>query len=120
MSAPELTTTVVRSYDGKRFRPVGTEPAGIAAYRQQDTLLTGTMSPCGDLLGGSLAGFADSEGVLDFAYTMALKGGVVVAGLCRSTPAVDVDDQLHLIEHWTRLHPIQEEGVSWLVEVSAE
>ncbi|MQY35018.1 hypothetical protein SRB17_29900 [Streptomyces sp. RB17] len=106
-------------YDGRRFRPVGTdehEAARQAVYHQRDDLLWGEFSG-GDARRGTLTGTVAEDGGLDFVYGVVLTDGRVVAGSCRSVPEVLDDGRIRLTETWQRYGKHAASGVSYLEEL---
>lgn len=75
-------------YDGRSFRNTGYpagEDAPVGHYRQDGDLLWADFDG-GEVRRGSLNGRVEPDGNLEFAYTMVLANGEVVAGRCWSTP----------------------------------
>lgn len=107
------------NYDGRKFRPVGTDPAEerrVAVYRQDGDLIWGEFTG-GKARRGSLAGCCAADGTLDFAYCMVLESGEVISGHCRSTPRVLSDGRIRLDEVWERYGQHASNGVSYLEEI---
>jgi hypothetical protein len=109
---------MVISYNGRRFRAAdgnADEPT-IATYFQDGDLLWGESSG-GDVRRGSLTGLCAADGTVDFAYTMVLRDGEVVAGRCFSTPEILDDGRIRLREKWERYGANGASGVSYLEEL---
>lgn len=107
------------NYDGRRFRPVGhgaDAEAPVATYRQSGDLLWAEFAG-GDIRRGSLTGLCAADGTLEFAYTMVLASGEVIAGRCTSSPELLADGRIRLHEKWERYGPHAARGVSELDEV---
>lgn len=106
-------------YDGRRFRAVGYGPDGPSAlYRQSGDLLWAEFSG-GHARRGSLTGLVAPDGTLEFAYTMVLATGEVIAGRCVSTPEIMADGRIRLHEKWERYGEHAASGESELEEVPA-
>ncbi|WP_431676665.1 hypothetical protein [Kitasatospora sp. KL5] len=106
-------------YNRKRFRAESAAPdseATVALYRQDGDLLWGE-SAGGSVRRGSLTGVVRADGVAEFAYTMVLASGEVVAGHCVSTPEVLQDGRIRLEEVWRRFGENADQGVSYLIEL---
>jgi hypothetical protein len=108
----------VISYDGRRFRAESSsaEDPVIARYFQDGSLLWGESSG-GNVLRGSLTGLCAADDTIDFAYTMVLRSGEVVAGRCYSTPQLMDDGRIRLHEKWERYGPNGDSGISYLEEL---
>lgn len=107
------------SYDGKRFRKAGAAPGEDvpnALYRQDGDLVWGEFAG-GDVRRGSLTGLCGQDGRLEFAYTMVLDTGEVIAGRSVSTPEILPDGRILLHEDWERFTPKSDRGVSRIEEV---
>ncbi len=104
-------------YDGRRFQPVGSDGGNVATYRQDGDLLWGDFGGGGGVRRGALCGRCATDGTLEFAYTMVLASGEVVAGRCVSTPKVLEDGRIGLVEAWERYGAHPSSGVSELEEV---
>ena len=104
-------------YDGKRFRPVGHGGGTVATYRQRGDLLWGDFSG-GEIRRGSLTGLCRPDDSVEFAYTMVLADGTVLAGHCVSTPEVLPDGRVRLHEKWERFGAHADSGTSEIEEVS--
>lgn len=105
------------NYDGRRFRAVGHGPdSPTATYRQSGDLLWAEFGG-GHARRGSLTGLCAEDGTLNFAYTMVLEGGEVIAGRCRSTPEILEDGRILLHEKWERYGEHAGSGESQIEEV---
>ncbi|MEU8434340.1 hypothetical protein AB0F18_15740 [Streptomyces sp. NPDC029216] len=106
-------------YDGRHFRNTG-YPAGVSApighYRHEGDLLWADFDG-GPVRRGSLNGRVADDGKLEFAYTMVLENGDVVAGRCWSTPEFLADGRIRLNERWERYGAHASSGESALEEV---
>jgi hypothetical protein len=107
----------VIDYDGRRFRAAGHgSESAVATYRQSGDLLWAEFSG-GTTRRGAVCGRCAPDGILEFAYTMVLTDGEIIAGRCRSTPEVMDDGRIRLHETWERYGPHAATGVSTLEEV---
>ncbi|MET0134659.1 MAG: hypothetical protein ABW215_13835 [Kibdelosporangium sp.] len=104
------------NYDGRRFRSVHDDGAPVAVYRQQDDLVWAEFAG-GEIRRGSLTGTCDPQGVLDFAYTMVLADGRIIAGHSTNTPEHLPDGRIQLNEVWERFGAHADKGVSAIAEV---
>jgi hypothetical protein len=105
-------------YGGRRFRPVGAEPAGGAAapvgeYHQNGDLVWAEFSGPGVRV-GRLVGTCRPDGVIDATYCLVTAAGESAAGACVSTPST-LDGRLRLTEQWRRLDGSS--GVSYIEEI---
>lgn len=105
-------------YDGRRFRAAGHADGNgpVATYRQRGDLLWGDFSG-GDVRRGSLTGLCRPDDSVEFAYTMVLADGSVLAGHCESTPEVLPDGRVLLHEKWERFGAHADSGTSELEEI---
>lgn len=107
------------NYDGRRFHSTAHSPdshASLALYHQNGDLVWAEFAG-GNVRRGSLAGIRSPDGTLEFAYTMVLASGDVIAGRCVSTPELLDDGHLRLHEKWERYGAHAASGVSELEEV---
>ncbi len=105
------------NYEGRRFRATHHGPEGsVTTYHQDGDLLWADFAGDG-VRRGSLSGRCADDGVLEFAYSMVLVDGRVVAGRCRSTPERLDDGRVRLHETWQRFAPYPATGVAVLEEV---
>ncbi|MBD0743150.1 hypothetical protein [Streptomyces sp. CBMA152] len=103
--------------DGRRFRNAAYgEQAPVALYRQDGDLLWADFEG-GDVRRGALSGRRLPDGTLEFAYSMVMASGDIIAGRCHSTVEVGPDGRATLHETWERYGPHADTGVSTLVEV---
>lgn len=106
------------SYEGRRFRKVGASEADAptATYRQDGNLVWADFAG-GDVRRGSLAGVSDANDRVEFAYTMVLAGGEIVAGHSVNTPQVLPDGRIRFHEEWERFGATADRGVSYIEEI---
>jgi hypothetical protein len=115
MEPADTDTTTMIDYNGRRFRAVGHGDAAVATYHQSGDLLWAEFSG-GDARRGALTGRCAPDGTLEFAYSMVLTSGEVIAGHCVSTPELLDDGRIRLYERWQRYGPNAASGVSELEE----
>ena len=107
------------SYDGRRFRPEDADKP-VVTYWQDGDLLWAEI-PAGDgVRRGSLVGRCHSDSAVDYAYSMVLDNGAVVAGRCHSTPLRRRGGGIRIREEWERYGPYAATGVSYLEEVDPQ
>ena len=93
------------SYDGRRFRvATTTENGGVGegtefAYRQHGDVVWASYEG-GGVRRGTLIATADARGVLDMRYAHVDDGGVLMTGVCTSTPQILADGRLRMHERW--------------------
>jgi hypothetical protein len=105
------------NYEGRRFRTAGHGPeASVTTYHHDGDLLWADFAGDG-VRRGALSGRCADDGVLEFAYSMVLTDGRIIAGRCRSTPEVLSDGRVRLHEEWERYAPHAATGVAELEEV---
>ena len=107
------------NYDGRRFQKVTAVPEAdpaVSVYRQKGDLVWADFSG-GQARRGSLTGLCAEDGTIEFAYTMVLKNGVVLAGRSVNTPEILPDGRIQLNEVWERYGEHAERGTSSIVEV---
>jgi hypothetical protein len=118
-AAPDAAAAI--DYDGRRFRPMGSQqaPAGaqlpVGRYHQQDDLVWAEFSGPGTRV-GRLVGIRRPDGTIDGTYCMVSAAGETTAGACVSTPTVLADGRVRLAEHWRRLDGSS--GISHIEEIT--
>ena len=90
--------------------------APTATYRQEGDLVWAEFAG-GDVHRGSLTGVRDTEDRVEFAYTMVLATGEIIAGRSVNTPQVLPDGRIRFHEDWERFGPHADRGVSYIEEV---
>ncbi len=122
MTDPVTSTAPARiSYSGRRFRPVGDEPAAdgtatsVGDYHQDGDLVWAEFSGSA-VRAGRLLGTCRPDGVIDAVYCMVTADGRAIAGGCVSSPTVLADGRVRLVERWRRLDG--ESGVSEIEEIT--
>lgn len=109
------------NYDRKRFRPVVNTANGetsaetVFEYRQTGLILTADYSG-GRIVRGHLIGLVDADGVIDMRYHQVNAEGVLMTGVCRSTPEILPDGRIRLHERWRWTSGDGSEGTSVLEE----
>jgi hypothetical protein len=107
-------------YEGRRFRAVGHGPeATVATYHQDGDLLWADFAG-GSARRGAVCGRVAPDGTVDFAYTMVLATGEIIAGRCHSTPERLADGRIRLHEEWERFAPHASTGTSEIEELPSD
>ncbi|MEJ7625081.1 MAG: hypothetical protein WKF34_13895 [Pyrinomonadaceae bacterium] len=92
-------------YDGRCFRTVQNSRSGevdsatIFRYRQRGPVVWAEYSG-GQIVRGSLIATMRPDGVLDMRYHHLNARGVLMTGICRSTPELLADGRIRLKEEW--------------------
>jgi hypothetical protein len=111
-------------YDKRRFVSVSNTANGevdgrtVFSYRQQGDVVWATYEG-GGVRFGTLVATVDSEGRLDMRYGHVNAAGVLMTGICQSTPEVLPDGRLRLHERWQWTSGDSSRGES-IVEEPAE
>ncbi len=93
------------NYDGKYFRPVSNTENGetsgdtLFKYRQEGNILTAEYAG-GKIKYGHLIGLVDENGNIDMRYHQINDHGVIMTGLCKSTPEFMTNGKIRLHETW--------------------
>ena len=93
------------NYDGKYFRPVSNTENGetsgdtLFKYRQEGNILTAEYAG-GKIKYGHLVGLVDENGNIDMRYHQINDHGVIMTGLCKSTPEFMTNGKIRLHETW--------------------
>lgn len=106
-------------YGGRRFRPVGVEPADgattpVGEYHQDGDLVWAEFSGA-DIRAGRLVGTCRPDGVIDAVYCLVTAAGGTAAGAFVGTPSTLADGRVRLTEQWRRLDGSS--GVSHIEEI---
>jgi hypothetical protein len=113
------------SYDNRRFRSVqnsGTGEVGgdtVFQYRQAGDVVWAEYSG-GDILRGHLIARCDNFGELDVRYHHMNIRGVLMTGVCTSSPEILADDRIRLHERWQWTSGDLSSGESVIEEVRDE
>ena len=111
------------NYDGRRFRGRSNSSNGevdattMFRYTQLGERLTGEYAG-GSVIAGQLLGIVHTDGSLEFCYHHINADGVLMAGLCHSTPSLDDSGVLCLRERWQWLTGDQSSGESEVEEIT--
>lgn len=93
------------NYDGRRFRVAKNSETGetgtgtVFHYHQSGTLVWAEYSG-GEIAKGHLIGSVDTRGHLDIRYHHVNRAGVIMTGICSSTPETLADGRICLYEKW--------------------
>lgn len=110
------------NYNNKRFRPVlssensETTPDTIFIYKQEGHILTSTYKGK-HIIKGHLLGLVDSHGVITMRYHQINKKGLLMTGICTSTPEIKADGKITLHESWQWTSGDKSSGTSILEEI---
>ena len=92
-------------YDGRQFRVVANSAAGEVSeattfdYRQRGDIVWATYAG-GGIAFGTLVATVDEDGRLDMRYSHVNDLGVLMTGVCETTPELLPDGRLRLHERW--------------------
>lgn len=92
-------------YGGRLFRPVATKGRSdtstetVFKYEQKFNLLTGSYAG-GNIRYGHIIGIVDERGRIDMRYHHMNIDGVLMTGVCKSTPKVLESGKIRLYERW--------------------
>lgn len=109
-------------YEGRRFRSVaatGTGEVDAATrfdYHQEGDIVWASYAG-GSIVRGTLIAVQSEDGSLDMRYAHVNTDGVLMTGLCHSTPEVLPDGRLRLHERWRWTSGDQSEGTSIIEEI---
>ncbi|MCE7995426.1 MAG: n-acetylglutamate synthase [Roseivirga sp.] len=110
------------NYNGKRFSPVSNTDNGevdaetVFQYKQQGNVLTCQYSGNG-ILEGHLIGLVADDGRIDMRYHQVNTQGILMTGICQSTPEILADGRIRLHESWQWTSGDSSEGNSVLEEI---
>ena len=112
------------NYNGKSFSPVSNSDNGevdaetVFHYRQTGNVLT--CEYAGNVIvKGHLIGLVEEDGSIDMRYHQVNKLGVLMTGICKSTPKILPDGRIRLHEQWQWTSGDKSKGESVLEEVKA-
>ena len=110
------------NYNGKKFSPVSNTDNGevdaetIFHYQQKANILTCEYAG-NTIVQGHLMGLVAEDGSIDMRYHQVNKAGVLMTGICKSTPEVLPDGRIRLHEAWQWTSGDLSKGESVLEEV---
>lgn len=110
------------NYNNKKFRPVQNSENGETSeetlfhYIQKGNILTSSYKG-GKVKEGHLIGLVDENGVIEMAYHQINEDGILMTGVCTSTPELTKEGKLRLIEEWQWTSGNMTKGSSILEEV---
>lgn len=109
------------NYNNKVFRPVKTSLNGetteetIFLYKQNGNVLTSEYKG-GSIVYGHLIGLVDTDGNIEMRYHQINNKGVLMTGICFSTPEILSNGKIRLHETWRWTSGNQSKGNSTLEE----
>lgn len=109
-------------YDGRRFRAIENSVSGevggetMFEYHQRGSVVWATYHG-GAVAFGTLVATADEDGRLDMRYSHVNDLGVLMTGVCATTPEVLPDGRLRLHERWRWTSGDGASGTSTLEEI---
>jgi hypothetical protein len=112
-------------YEGRRFRAVENSASGevghatIFEYHQRGDVVWATYHG-GEIVFGTLVATADAEGRLDVRYSHVNDLGVLMTGVCETTPEVLPNGRLRLHERWRWTSGDGSSGTSVLEEIGRD
>ncbi len=93
------------NYNNKKFRAIQNSENGetseetIFHYKQDGNVLTSTYKG-GKITSGHLKGLVDEKGVISMTYHQINNKGLIMTGICTSTPEILENGKVRLIEEW--------------------
>lgn len=109
------------NYHNRKFRPVSNSENGevdsdtIFTYQQEGNIVSCSYGG-NQIVQGHLIGLVDVHGVIDMRYHQVNKKGVLMTGICRSTPTYE-NGRWRLYETWQWTSGDLSKGNSTLEEV---
>ncbi|MEP3837300.1 MAG: n-acetylglutamate synthase [Algibacter sp.] len=109
-------------YNNKRFRAVSSSSnseissATIFVYKQNGSVLSSTYSG-GTIIEGHLIGLVDGDGTINMRYHQINKNGLLMTGICVSTPKINKNGKITLYESWQWTSGDLSKGTSLLEEI---
>ncbi len=110
------------NYNEKKFRPVSNTENGetsgetIFIYKQEGNIVTSEYSG-GRIINGHLIGVVDESGNIDIRYHQVNDKGLLMTGICTSTPEVLGNGKIRLHERWQWTSGDKSIGCSILEEI---
>ena len=110
------------NYHNKRFRPIQNSENGettadtIFEYKQHGNILTSEYSG-GEIVTGHLIGLVDEDGSIEMRYHQVNSKGVLMTGVCTSTPEILSNGKIRLHEDWQWTSGDRSAGKSILEEL---
>jgi len=110
------------NYNHKKFRPLFNSENGevssdmIFEYRQSANILTCEYKGK-EIIKGHLIGLVNEEGTIDMRYHQINKNGVLMTGICKSTPKILENGKIQLYEKWQWTSGDKSKGTSILEEL---
>ena len=110
------------NYNKRVFRPVQntengeTSSSTLFAYEQNDNILTSNYQG-GEIISGHLIGLVDENGNIEMRYHQVNTKGVLMTGICQSTPEILSNGKIRLHEEWKWTSGDNSYGKSVLEEI---
>ncbi len=118
----QLPAPIIIMYNNKKFKAVSNSDNGeisgdiIFHYIQRGNILTCEYSG-GKIKAGQLLGIVDDKGNIDMRYQQINESGMIMTGLCKSTPEILREGKIRLHEDWQWTSGDQSRGSSILEEI---
>jgi len=109
-------------YHNKKFHPISnsenaeTDSTTIFTYHQEGNIISATYKS-NNILKGHLIGLVNEEGNIEMRYHQISGDGVLMTGICRSTPEILENGKIRLHESWQWTSGDFSKGTSILEEI---
>lgn len=110
------------NYNNKKFRPITISNNGdvsndmVFHYQQTDNILTCSYTGT-KIMKGHLIGLVDGNGIIEMRYHQVNQSGVLMTGICKSTPELLDSGKIRLMEEWQWTSGDHSKGSSVLEEI---
>ena len=110
------------NYDKKRFRPIQNTANGetskttVFEYCQDGNILTATYAG-GQIKKGHLIGLVAEDGSINMRYHQVNTKGILMTGICHSTPEIMKNGKIRLHERWEWTSGDSSKGTSVVEEI---
>jgi hypothetical protein len=109
-------------YNNKKFRVISNSENGetssetVFKYKQKANILTSKYSD-NNIVKGHLIGIVDENGCIDMRYHQINKNGILMTGICHSTPEILKNGKIRLHEKWQWTSGDLSQGTSTIEEI---
>lgn len=110
------------NYNNKRFKPISSSENSevtsetIFLYKQEGHILTSEYKG-GNIILGHIIGLVDNNGVINMRYHQINTEGILMTGICVSTPETTSNGKIILHEKWEWTSGNKSKGHSTLKEI---